>query len=209
MSTPTESPSVPTNPPAESRRRRGETARRAILDAAEALLLRDGLEAVSIRRVAERSGYTAPTLYHHFGDKNGLIDAALEERFREVHAVMAATPRGPDAARYLRDMGMAFVRFAVENPDHYRLLSTKRRHMAGIAAAEACRDLVKDALAELLREGTLATPDLEEAFQILWAMLHGLISLHLMRPDDYELADDLVGTAFDVVEEGLLRRVAR
>lgn len=202
MPTPREAPLLP-------RRRRGADARRAILDAAESLLLRHGLEAVSIRRVAQRSGYTAPTLYHHFGDKNGLIDAALEERFREAHAVMAAIPRGADAARYLRDMARAFIRFALENPDHYRLLTTKRRHTAGVPSAEASRELVKDALAELLREGTLATPDLEVAFQILWAVLHGLISLHLVRPDDYELADDLVEVAFDVLEEGLLRRTAR
>lgn len=202
MPTPSESPSLPP-------RRRGEGARRAILQAAEALLLREGAQAVSIRRVAERSGYTAPTLYHHFGDKNGLIDAALEERFREVHAVMAAIPRGRDAARYLRDMAQAFIHFALANPDHYRLLSTKRRQMTAVPSAEASRGLVKDALAELLREGTLATPDPETAFQILWAMLHGLISLHLMRPDDYELADDLLDTAFDVIEEGLLRRTPR
>jgi len=198
---PTSSPS-----PCLPRRRRGDTARRAILEAAEALLLREGAAGVSIRRVAERSGYTAPTLYHHFGDKNGLIDAALEERFREVHALMAAIPRGTDAARYLREMALAFIRFALANPDHYRLLSTKRRQLAGVPSADASRGLVKDALADLLREGTLATPDPEAAFQILWAMLHGLISLHLMRPDDYALADDLLETAFDVIEEGLLRR---
>ena len=70
---------------AGSRRRRTRTrpsgvgqrsqARRAILDATQSLLVEGGYEAFSMRRLAERCGYTAPTIYHHFGDKPGLIGA--------------------------------------------------------------------------------------------------------------------------------------
>ena len=78
----------------------------------------------------------------------------------------------------------------------------------GVPSAEASRDLVKGALAELLREGSLATPDLEQGFQILWSMLHGMISLHLERPDRYRLEPSLLDASLRVMEEGLLRRSA-
>jgi AcrR family transcriptional regulator len=184
------------------------SARQAILAAAEALLLEGGVEAVSIRRVSARCGYTAPTLYHHFGDKTGLVDAVLERRFARMLEVMREIPRGDDAAAYLREMAQAFLRFALANPDYYRLLSLARPEEKGVPSAELARAMVKQALGDLLREGTLATPDLEGAFQVLWAMLHGLISLHLLRPD-HELADNLVELALDTVERGLLRRKAR
>ena len=68
--------------PSEIRRsRHREEARRAILDATEAILLEDGVELFSIRKLATRCGFTAPTIYHYFRDKDGLIDALLEERF--------------------------------------------------------------------------------------------------------------------------------
>jgi len=190
----------------ERSRRRPSSARRQILDAAETLLLERGVEGVSIRNVSEGCGFSAPTIYHHFGDKTGLIDALLEEHFRLVLDVMNAIPRGPDAALYLREMACAFVRFSLQNPDYYRLLSTPRLEKADtIPSAEAARELVKHALEELAREGTLATPDVEAAFQATWAVLHGLISLHLIHPD-YEFAENLVELAFDMVEGGLLRK---
>src|SRR5512134_2729719 len=164
----------------------------AVLAATEALLLEGGIEAVSIRRVSSRCGYSAPTIYHHFGDKTGLVDAVLERRFARMLEVMRKIPRGDDAAAYLREMAQAFLHFALANPEHYRLLAmTRPDEQDAVPSAEEARRMVKQALGDLLQEGTLAPPDLEGAFQVLWSMLHGLISLHLLRPD-HELADNLV-----------------
>ena len=61
------------------RPRRGADSRLAILAATETLLLEHGAEGVSIRRVSKLSGFSAPTIYHHFGDKRGLIGADHED----------------------------------------------------------------------------------------------------------------------------------
>ena len=53
------------------------TARKSILEAAERLLLERGVDGFSIRGVSSRSGFSAPTIYHHFGDRTGLIHAVL------------------------------------------------------------------------------------------------------------------------------------
>ena len=81
---------------------RCEAARRAILDATEALLVADGYESFSMRRLVERCGYTAPSIYHHFGDKRGLIDALIEERFRRLVDRIRAVPSEGDAVAALR-----------------------------------------------------------------------------------------------------------
>ena len=189
--------------------RRSASSRDAILEATEALLLEQGVDGVSIRRVSERSGYSAPTIYHHFGDKRGLINELLDSRFAEVVDVMRAVPRGDDAATYLRQLALAYVRFALANPSHYHLFATPRLERTDLLpSAEEGRGMVKRALEELAREGTLGTPDVEAAFQITWAVLHGLVSLHINR-SDYEFADNLVEMALDMVEDGLLRKGVR
>lgn len=187
---------------------RGADSRASILAAAQTLLLEGGVEGLSIRKVSERSGYTAPTIYHHFGDKAGLVAAAIEERFREVYDVMLAIPRDGDAARYLDDVARAFVRFALANPEHYQLLALPGVEPGSVPAAESARELVKEALEQLAREGTLATRDIDAAYETTWAMLHGLITLRLQRPE-YPFSDQMIELAFQVIQGGLLRPGAR
>lgn len=187
--------------------RRPTPAPAEILEATESLLLEQGVDGLSIRKVAERCGYTAPTIYHHFGDKKGLVLALLETRFRAIYEVIAAIPEQGDPATRLRRIARAFMQFALANPDHYRLLTTPRLEEAdAVPSAEAAQELVKRALLELADRGTLATADVEAAYQVTWAMMHGLISLRLGRPD-HPFSEELPELALDVIERGLLRRV--
>lgn len=186
---------------------RSPDSRAAILEATEAVLLAEGVEGMSIRKVSERCGYTAPTIYHHFGDKAGLVSTLLEERFREIRDLMAAIPCD-DPASYLRQTARAFVRFALENPNYYRLLSMPGLDPESVPSSEASRELVRGALEQLAREGTLATDDIDAAFDATWAMIHGIISLRLLRPD-YPFAEKMVDLALDVMQGGLLRREKR
>ena len=89
-------------PAALRRSRQREEARRAILDATESILLEDGEELLSIRKLALRCGYTAPTIYHYFRDKDGLIDALLEERFSRLLQRVRRVQLGPDPVANLR-----------------------------------------------------------------------------------------------------------
>jgi AcrR family transcriptional regulator len=186
--------------------RRRSAAPAEILKATQALLLEAGVEGLSIRRVSERCGYSAPTIYHHFGDKRGLVAALLEERFRSLYHAMAAVPKSDEPARHLREMARAFVSFAVEHPAHYRLLmAPDLAPKEPVPSVFAARALVCEDLAELDRRSHLATSDLEAAFDVLWALLHGVISLQIDgRRED--LAKGLDELTFDVLEAGLLLR---
>ncbi len=195
--------------PAERRRRElREEARRSILDAAEALLVEHGYARFSMRRLANRCGYTAPTLYHYFGDKQQLVDAVLEERFQRIVTRLKRVRRAADPAESVRAQLDAFVRFSLENPTHYRLLSVPRPDDAPPpASAEAARALLEAPLAELLREGRLRAQSVEEAVQCLWAVLHGTISLRIGRPDA-ALVENLESFALETVLRGLVAPAA-
>ncbi len=160
----------------------------------------------SIRRLATRCGYSAPTIYHYFGDKDGLIDALLDERFKELVELVRHVEPELDPAEYLRALARAFVEFGLRNPTLYRLLMKARRGtQRRVPAAEEARDIMQAPLLQLAAQGRLATRDVATAQQAAWAMLHGLTSLQIQRPDD-PWSKDLNEGAIDVLLRGMLER---
>jgi len=179
-------------------------ARRAILDATESVLVEAGPEGLSMRTVASRSGYAAPTIYHYFGDKPGLIDAVLEERFGRLLRRLEGVTRGDDPALYLAELARAFAQFGKDNPSHYRLLTLRSPGDRPPPSAERARDLMERPLVELESLGRLRGSDRDALLQTLWALLHGIISLTTSRPD-YEWSEGLIDTAIDTFLNGVLQ----
>jgi AcrR family transcriptional regulator len=197
-------PSLDNGPEARRERQRQE-ARRTILDATEALLVEAGGDAFSIRGLAQRCGYSAPTIYHYFGDKDGLIDALLEERFARLLDALEGVGRSADPADNLRQMSLAFMRFGHENPTFYRLISTLSRkgETRTPPAVEMARRLMEQPIRQLDAAGRLELP-METAGQVLWALTHGLTSLRSLRPE-HDWARDLESHALDVLLRGVVR----
>lgn len=189
----------------DQRLRHRADSRQAILDAAEELLVEGGLESFSMRRLAERCGCTAPTLYHYFRDKPGLVDALLEERLRELVAELRATQLPGDALGKVRVLCAAFARFGVRNPGHYQLLVAKRD--ARPPAAEELERLLLDPLEGLARRGELPRERLETVRQGLWSLLHGFILLQTTRPDE-DWRPGLLESSLDAMLRGWLRERA-
>jgi AcrR family transcriptional regulator len=196
--------------PAERRRlQQREEAQRAILNATETLLVEEGYEAFSMRRLASLCGYTAPTIYHYFGDKRGLIDALLNERVHRLLARLRRVKRGEDPVDTQRAMADAFVRFGLQNPTHYRLLTAPRPDDSPPpATAEEARAAFEQPIEQLDKQGRLLLGDAEETKQCMWVLLHGLISLPTSRPDA-EWSKTLMETALDAMLSGLVGAPAR
>ena len=118
---------TPTSAAEKRRQQNRADARRTILDAAEPLLPEVGHDGFSIRRLVARCGYSAPTIYHYFGDKAGLIEALLEERLlAELIETQQAVPCHEDPLDEARARFRAFVSWGVERPNQYRLLTLPR-----------------------------------------------------------------------------------
>jgi AcrR family transcriptional regulator len=192
--------------PAFEQRRSEQRAqvRRAILDASEALLLAEGEERFSIRRLVERCGYTAPTIYHHFGDKEGLLDALLDERFERLAQQLKRVRRDGDPVEYLRAMGLAFVRFGLRNPTHHRLLFAPRaqQHAPPRSALEV-QEMLEQAWTELWEQGRLRSGDASAAGQALFCLLYGLTDRRIAR-QDHDWSKTGIEDAIDALLRGLV-----
>jgi AcrR family transcriptional regulator len=192
--------------PAFEQRRSEQRAqvRRSILDATEALLLEDGEEQFSIRRLVERCGYTAPTIYHHFGDKEGLIGTLLDERFERLAQQLRRVPRGGDPVGYLRAMGRAFVRFGLRNPTHHRLLFAPRAQQhAPPRSAQEVQEMLEQAWTELWEEGRLRAGDAAAAGQALFCLLYGITDRRIARPE-HDWSKTGIEDAIDALLRGLV-----
>ena len=168
----------------------GEKLYEQILDVADRLLLETGdEEAVSIRAVADAAGITPPSIYLHFKDKNELLFAVCEKhfaRFDEMMEQAGSTSDDPLESLILR--GHAYVRFGLENPEHYRIMFMRKPEntAAGFQDEMLRRMAAFDHLVASVHrcvEARLLQGDPLELSLALWAGMHGITSLLLSKPD--------------------------
>jgi AcrR family transcriptional regulator len=158
--------------------------RRALIEEAARLGSREGVEALSLRRVAAAAGVSPAAPYHHFKNKSDLLAAVADEGFRRLHAAMtraSGAGRAVLTEERLRGMGRAYVRFAVRNPHYFRLMF--RPEIA--RAAEPDPDswgqraffLLIRTIQEMLGEEGEPSDAVMKEVVYAWSVVHGLAAL--------------------------------
>jgi len=174
-------------------RTRRETARsavrNAILQAASELLLEAGHDGFSLRKVAERVGYTATTIYRHFADKDALLYAVTEEAFQLLTARLQTAGAGvPDPFDRLQAMGLAYIDFGLEHPIWYRVMFMERPDMLWrrIPDRPGSRmerfGVLRAAVEAAVRTGRTVETNVLAIGNALWAQVHGTVALALSMP---------------------------
>jgi AcrR family transcriptional regulator len=136
---------------------------REIVDAARELLREEGVDALTLGRVARRLGIRTPSLYKHFAGKRELEAVLVAE------ALEAWTRVLEDSAPGFPAIAAAYRRFALENPAVYRLMNERPLPRDLLPAG-----LEERAAAPLVQ--ALGDPDLARA---AWAFAHGMVELEL------------------------------
>jgi AcrR family transcriptional regulator len=100
-------PRKPRPRPPPRKRRTAEEARTAILDAAERRLVASGPAGIRLQEVAADVGVSHPTVLHHFGSREGLLEAVVARALDSLHArlleVVRASPPGADQLAAILD----------------------------------------------------------------------------------------------------------
>jgi AcrR family transcriptional regulator len=179
----------------ERRERERQELRQRILDAARDLFARDGYEAVTMRKIAQRIEYSPTAIYFHFKDKEDLFRELCAGDFLTLAQSFTRLLEVTDPIERLRQAGRAYVDFAIEHPNHYRLmfmtlhppigLTERETQMMGKPDQDAyafVKLLVRDAIAS----GRLRPEhdDVEQVAQMAWASGHGLVALHIAKCKD-------------------------
>jgi AcrR family transcriptional regulator len=168
------------------RNRRGEGGklRADILAGATELLEQTGSEeAVTLRAVARQVGISAPSIYTHFADREAIIEAIVNSAFADFNAAIdAAVEAGSGPLEHLRGGCAAYLLFAAERPNRYKLLF--ERQMLDYAEdgpvpairTESFQSLVKS-LQDCIDAGISASTDAHVDSVAIWVALHGYATL--------------------------------
>jgi AcrR family transcriptional regulator len=155
----------------------------ALVDAAERVLVRDGLAGVTVRAVAVEAGVAPMGVYNRFGSKDGLVAAVLARGFEGL-AAATTEAQDPDPTVRLLDCGRNYRRFALAHPQHYGAMfgagtavSAPTPELADRAAA-AFTALV-DQVRNGMDRGVLRPGQPQETAQLIWSAVHGAVSLEL------------------------------
>jgi AcrR family transcriptional regulator len=163
--------------------------RTRILDAARSLFVERGIEAVSMREIAKKINYSATTLYHHFADKEALLQAVCDEDFLALASGMREIMQIPDLIARIRGLSNGYAQFALQHPNHYRLMFMTPRAPCNLDITQISQgNTEQDAYAQLQLvvkeafDAGLFKPELTEfelIAQTLWAGIHGVCSLEI------------------------------
>jgi AcrR family transcriptional regulator len=168
---------------AGARDRGADVLRRALLDTASRLLVAEGPQALTMRRVAAEAGCSTTVLYTTFGAKNGIAEALYREGFARFHRKLATVPDGDPLERLIA-LGHAYRENAIENPTYYGVMFGRAipgfvpSEEALLEAAPTLQTLI-DQVQVCMDAGVLEPGDPQAVAEVLWAATHGAVSLEL------------------------------
>lgn len=168
--------------------------RRLILDTTRHLLVRNGYQSLSMRRIARAIGYSATSIYLHFESKDALFHALIDEGMERLYGELQRVRNGStDPRAHLEALCRRYVDFGLSNPEYYEIMFMLRpEHMHRYPADKYRRarrnlDLIAAVLAEGEAAGVLSVQNPRVAASGIWATLHGAVSLLIARRLDVRI----------------------
>lgn len=162
-------------------------ARNALLKAAERLLERGEVGALSLRGIAEAAGLSRQAPYNHFRDKAALLAELVRLGFETFTGeLVAATADVSDPQDELAILAKGYHEFSRRRPVLFRLMFNRdlidpTDHPAAIASAEACHSVLRAVVAKLQ-----PAPDVEALTTAAWSLVHGYATLAPLRREEHD-----------------------
>jgi AcrR family transcriptional regulator len=149
---------------------RERLTRGRIVEGAVRLMDAEGLEAVSMRRVAREVGVEAMSLYHHVRDKDDLLDAVAAEIMRGYRTPTA----GGDWASYGREVAREWRRLLRTHPNAIALFAERHKPLTDV---EALRPM--EVALTVLVEAGLSHRDAVQAFHAIGGYIFGFVTMEM------------------------------
>jgi AcrR family transcriptional regulator len=171
-----------------------QALRTAILDAARELFIAQGAQAVTMRAIANKIGYSATSIYLYFNDKEQLLRAVVDADVLKLAQALQSTLSISDPLQRFLQFAQHYVQFALANPNHYRMMFMTQHPPCDPALSSIEQNNPEqDAYSQLIGVVTSAwqagvfKPELTDPVliaQTTWAAMHGLCALEINLADD-------------------------
>ena len=168
-----------------SRERRHERTRKSILLAAHEIVIKEGLEELSLRAVARRIDYSPAALYEYFDGKDEIVSTLCSEADARLAQYMDTSDADLGVSERIVEAGLGYIRFATENPEEFKLLfmttPSSRNSLADSVNPEGSYGVLLNLIGQAVEAGSINLDDmnLEGVTYSLWAFVHGMAVLQL------------------------------
>ena len=180
----------------------------ALLASAADILESEGPEGLSVRRIAAAAGVAPMGVYNHFESKSGIIEALYIEGFERLAAAMRDMAQIPDPSEALLEGARRYRALALAHPMAYQVMFLRAvpgfeptDHAIG-ECTDAYEHLV-NAVERAMRAGVIAEGEPTETAQLIWATIHGWVSLELLGLGFVEDRDAGYGRLCEALLRGL------
>jgi len=195
--------------------RRAAATTRAIIDAAEELIVETGSDALTLDAVSDRADVAVQTIYNRVGGRSALLIAVAERALEDNRQYMDAAYAAPGTPfeRILK-AAEAYARFAAERPHQFQLLADPPNEPDALGRVAELVEHQNTKLAAAINDGIAdgtINPHLDPvtASTTLWAAMNGVLALRWradrLRANDTQV-HDLVATTIQILSAGLRRR---
>jgi AcrR family transcriptional regulator len=190
-----------------------------IIDVARELFVAKGVDALTMREIAKRIGYSATSIYLHFADKESLIRAICDTDFLALAQSLKNILQITNPIERLNAIGRGYAAFALSHPNHYRLMfmaertpidpaeSSLQQNNAEQDAYFQLKTVVKD-----VHDAGYFRPDLHDAdliAQTIWAGMHGVCALQISMSEDKWVNWSAISARLQLMQEVMMRGLLR
>lgn len=165
-----------------------ENLREEIMNAARELFVRDGYANVSMRKIAEKIGYSPTTIYLYFKDKNDLLYQICEQTFeRLARNIKSIEQLSDQPLEKLRSGLREYIYFGLKHPSQYEIVFITPLLISDKPDFEETNgrlafDTLRRVVSECVEANLLKSKDIELISQTLWTGIHGITSLLIKHP---------------------------
>jgi AcrR family transcriptional regulator len=172
------------NPPARTRTP-SAGMEGALLTSAADILESEGPDGLSVRRIAAAAGVAPMGVYNHFESKFGIVEALFIQGFERLGAEMAAMAQIEDPIQALAEGARRYRALALAHPMAYQVMFLRAvpGFEPSIHALGQCTgtfDSLVAAVERAMRAGAIAEASPNDTAQVIWAAIHGWVSLELL-----------------------------
>jgi len=158
-----------------------------ILKEAMKLIIEEGYDNITMRKIADKIEYSPTTIYLYFKDKSEIHYSLINMAFDKFYEAQLSVQNIKDSKERLLAHGIAYVKFAMDNPGYYDLMFIIKEPKESMTCPDDWKsstrtyDLLKSNIKQCMEDGYIEETDIEVAAFSLWTLVHGIASLMIKR----------------------------
>lgn len=200
----------------ERRQNEIEAFKKKVTEAAGEIIIKQGYEKLSIRKIAEKIEYSPGIIYHYFKDKNEILSCVVEENYGNIlKLINEVTIDKQHPENTIADSMKAYIGIMLKIPEGFKAIlmndieaiNNKVNVLErGISKKRKSMQALTDAVSFGIEQGRFKKMDPELTAQIIWTSTYGLLSrLILEKNVSDEQRERLINQHLNMMIHGLLK----